>query len=90
MDNLNERTASSGRYTWNPNDAIVYDGQNLPDSKSIIDARCSEINDIIHEHNLHVCDIPIPFIYKTIETGDLESFIAFCEEKERGANGQAV
>lgn len=55
-----------------------------------IEAKCSTLNDIIHEHNLNVCDIPIPFIYKTIETGDLESFIAFCEKKEREANGQAV
>lgn len=57
---------------------------------SSIEAKCSTLNDIIHEHNLHVCDIPIPFIYETIETGDLESFIAFCEKKEREANGQAV
>lgn len=90
MGNLNERTASSGRYTWNPDDAIVYNGQNLPDSKSIVDARCSEMNDVIHEHNLHAYDIPIPLILETVETGDLESFIAFCEKKEREANGQAV
>ena len=90
MCNLDDHANNSGRYTLDLNDAIVYNGQNLPNSKSIVEARCSDINDVIHEHNLQTCDIPISLIFETVETGDLESFIAFCEKKEREANGQAV
>ena len=67
---------NSGHYSWNQVDNI---GE-----------RCSTMNEIIHEHHLNASDIPIPLIYETIETGDLESFIAFCEKKEREANVEEV
>lgn len=91
MSSTDEQARRNGRYPWNQIDNIkIFGVDDIPDSKSIVAARCSDMNEIIHEHHLHATDIPIPFIYETIDTGDIESFIAFCEKKEREASGQTV
>ena len=76
----------SGRYQWKCD--IKEIGFRLVERglQSMLD----EMQSIVEEHNLHASDIPIPFIYETIDTGDIESFIAFCEKKEREANDQTV
>lgn len=77
---------NSGRYQWKRD--IKEIGLRLVERglQSMLD----EMQSIVEEHHLHASDIPIPFIYETIDTGDIESFIAFCEKKEREANGQEV